>query len=514
MLSVDQPKTNSMSQSNCNELSAIIMDFTLNDITVCIRVAQFLEMYKPITNNENYLNFFSCVSNWDPINSYSPLMFASVRRNLELIKLLLSVGANPLLQNKNKYNALTYCVTRYENEQFIELNDPAIITRRQQCIQTLLERVLDHSRHSCPIDKLHHLCQSINKSIVCSDLITFKKLYEILNVPEFELQGMSVLTAAVMYNNTSEQFEINRYLIEANKKNLNRVDCNPLNSACDVKIVRLLLENGADVNFRDDNDQTALMVNNNDVEIQWELVKMGADIFAEDEYGRTALDHVANRPGSFQSFAQYLIKRYLEQIYFYFRERTSTQIRHDLKALITNKIEQGVKCKNEWCLLEQEQEQSKTTVKDFPVKSYHACALDFLLRNYSANLENFYILPYFISSDFLMKMSRDVLGFIASATNTGDGEADFEVVAEFGEVVSNDESVREQVDEWRRVCVDFMGFLEKLRPGILDMANKLFNPKFVNGDSEQYNSMMNEHLKKFEKLELAAAAGEEKKVDS
>jgi ankyrin repeat protein len=489
------------------------MDFTLNDITVCIRVAQFLEMYKPITNNENYLNFFSFVSNWDPNDSYSPLMFASVRRNLELIKLLLSVGANPLLQKKNEYNALTYCVTRYESEQLIELNDPAIITRRQQCIQTILERVLDHSRHSCMIDKLHHLTQPITESIVCSDLITFKKLYEILNVPEFELQGMYVLESAVLYNKTPEHFEINRYLIEANKKNLNRVNYRPLSSACDVKIVRLLLENGADVNLRDDADQTALMVNNNDVEIQWELVKMGADIFAEDEYGRTALNHVANRPGSFQSFAQYLIKRYLEQIYFYFRERTSTQIRHDLKALITNELEQGVvNGKHEWCLLEQEQ--AKTTVKDisFPIKPYHVYALQFLLRNYSANLENFYILPYFISSDFLTKMNRDVLGFIASATNTGDGEADFEVVAEFGEVVSNDESVREQVGEWRRVSVDFMGFLEMLRPGILDMANKLFNPKFVNGDSDQYNSMMNEHLKKFEKLELAAAG--EEKVDS
>ena len=83
-----------------------------------------------------------------------------------------------------------------------------------------------------------------------------------------------------------------------------------MDTVAHVEIARLLLQNGADVNARDDNGFTPLHIAamHGHVDILHLLVEYGADLEAQDNIGRRTLYYAANHGHSL--VIQELISRY------------------------------------------------------------------------------------------------------------------------------------------------------------------------------------------------------------
>ena len=94
-----------------------------------------------------------------------------------------------------------------------------------------------------------------------------------------------------------------------------------------LEMVKLLVENGADINAKNHYSKTALMIASeyNDIETVKYLVENGADVNAKNEDGKTAIDFIGN---------------YFSQIFIGDNSRSQNKIEEEIRKVL---LEAGAK---------------------------------------------------------------------------------------------------------------------------------------------------------------------------
>lgn len=219
----------------------------------------------------------------------------------------------------------------------------------------------------------------------------------------------------------------------------------------------------------------------------------GANIYLHDLNGKTALEHIS-QPFNNNKFRRtdrgidYLTKRYLEQLFTYFYEFSSTQIRANIQKYI-------------------EAENNE----HFPVKPYHIYALNLFFKKLAEyylddNVEilesyllNFPIVLYFLSMDFQEKIWADVLNRLDENNLELNGEL---VIGRRARakgqqsVLDKIANLLKRVQKDRQVAEDFYELVNKMTPELLRLANKLFSTNLVNNCCDEFDKALSNQLNK------------------
>lgn len=268
--------------------------------------------------------------------------------------------------------------------------------------------------------------------------------------------------------------------------------------ANDIELVRKLIESGANVNARNRLGQTALMLNQNHPDITFELIKSGADIYLRDNEQKTALEYIHN-VDTLRPCVEYLIKYFLWQVFAYFRLTHSLSIQADVQTFVESK------------------KTTATTDDDtFAMKSYHVFALRVLanLTNSDENgndgfcephlLSTFSFLPFFISSDFQLKLLGDVVNRLAENNVCMHGQR---LVAMKKRASKGNKNQRaKELEEIERALArasakrllanEFCRLVNELKPRIMKMANKLFGTNMESSLSDEFDEHLDKYLEK------------------
>ncbi|HAB50883.1 MAG TPA: hypothetical protein DCE80_01665, partial [Ignavibacteriales bacterium] len=187
------------------------------------------------------------------IGYFTPLVYAVIRENLELVKLLITSGADVNLR---------YTGTPLET---------AIEHGNIEIVKLLLEKGADVNGVDNPSLPTEFQVTLISKTLIESALKPSSKLSIIKLLIE---NGANVNIKEKLYGDTPLMRAVERP---------------------DVEIVKFILDNGADVNARDNEGRTALMKAvylkaKYGMNICKILIEYGADVNIENNDGRTALD--------------------------------------------------------------------------------------------------------------------------------------------------------------------------------------------------------------------------------
>lgn len=212
-----------------------------------------------------------CDVNQPNKNGTTPLMIASgINLGVEVIDMLVSMGANINMENHEGINALTF----------------AVRAREKEVIKRLIELGAD-------------------KNNVLNDYETLQSLYE--DYCEREIMNIIKNTRPITKKEKDEFFEnfidfVRSNDVEKVKNMIKRIDVNekdennwtPLIYAViegNLEIVKTLIKNNADLNVADEEGWTPLMlaIKEKHNDIIRELIKKGADVNIENTYGITAI---------------------------------------------------------------------------------------------------------------------------------------------------------------------------------------------------------------------------------
>ena len=202
--------------------------------------------------------------NTKDINGVTPLLIACERNDINIVKHLVENGAN--VNEKNRFE-ITPLITACQK------NDIEIV-------KYLVQKGADiNAKNDDAITPLMIACQG-------NDIKIMKNLFE---KGEFEKKFYNTVDVKI-------NIEIVKYLVEkganVNAKNYNR--STPLIIACyenDIEIVKYLVEKGADVNTKDINGVTPLLIacERNDINIVKHLVENGANVNEKNRFEITPL---------------------------------------------------------------------------------------------------------------------------------------------------------------------------------------------------------------------------------
>lgn len=258
----------------------------------------------------------------------------------------------------------------------------------------------------------------------------------------------------------------------------------------DAEIVKILVENNADVNIKSIFSRTPLMFAGS-AEIARYLIKNGADIEAQDEFGQTPLMFSVNnfevmkvlvKAGSNIYFRNnfhqtvldffddesespsklFMIKKFLEPLYRHFKNSSSQILQLEIKKFIKNPQKD-----------------------DFlPVKSYHTYALNLLNKIVLKNREiilkkeflaDFHFLSYFISSDFQEKLWSDIIIKLDEDIVDIDGESLLGKkirAKKYKEELAKVEILAKVLRTCQTYAEDFSNIIDQMKEFILTIANK------------------------------------------
>lgn len=207
-----------------------------------------------------------------------------------------------------------------------------------------------------------------------------------------------------------------------------------------IDLIRVLISNGAQINSRDRFGRTPLFYAQT-VEAVRELFNNGADLNSRDENGETALmrkshdrdltkqlldlnadifilDNLGNTALEHSYLkgnklsSKMLASRFLKHLFDYFNENDSTAIRNNIDMFISTQED-----------------------RYFPIKAYHIFSMTLLNINRGSSdkhdskqdeflfdEEFFYFLPYFISDDFQEKLWADIINRLDEQSIESDGQ--------------------------------------------------------------------------------------------
>lgn len=188
-----------------------------------------------------------------------------------------------------------------------------------RCVESLLQRpdVDVNKTDKYGLNALMNLCQH-SKSTKIVEIV--KLLIDNgINVNQTNKYGMNALMWLCWHSQSDKMAQMAQLLIE-NGIDVKKTDANGMNAlmhlchaSCSDKIVevgRILISNGIDVKQSDGDGMTALMFlcakseSDKIIEMAQLLIANGVDLLKQaDKQGRTAVDHMTNRP--FYSISEY-----------------------------------------------------------------------------------------------------------------------------------------------------------------------------------------------------------------
>lgn len=305
------------------------------------------------------------------VNKDTPLIAACKCLNLDIVKVLVEVGADVNMRNAYNESAL-YQLVRDHNL----LNKPA-----PEIMRTLVENGAD----------LNEL-QKDEKSAffrVLSDMAVNKSLnYDLLG--ELINLGADVNTREGTYNQTPLL-----YISELFR---------------DVEIMRFLIRNGADVNARDNLGRTPILHcvdglgKKEAIDL---LLDSGADVFLKDSSGKNAIDSLIFKWHYSTNFIGFL-----KSLRSYFEMSTPEKIRLDIDEFLRTRDDEL-----------------------FPISSILLDVMNGLIREFSCGsaylndpqfretfLRRIDFVRYFIKPDFVEKLHADVINRISEENAEIDGQ--------------------------------------------------------------------------------------------
>ena len=250
---------------------------------------------------------------------WTALHYASQRGNFKIVEFLLKQGANPNATNKHGGTPLMLADTT-EVTKFL-LDHGANVNATDKGDRTALMRAYTAEAtnflldHGADIEAKDHRDWTPLMHAVFSPVEVVKALIKKgANIHAKNDQGETALQIALDHNRheivnvLEEQAQLNKKLIEASRKGdlkalkelLNqganpnatssKYGVTPLMLADTTEVTKFLLDHGADIEAKDQKDQTPLMhAVLSPVEVVKALIKKGANIHAKNDQGKTAL---------------------------------------------------------------------------------------------------------------------------------------------------------------------------------------------------------------------------------
>jgi len=230
------------------------------------------------------------------------LILAVQEEHFDVIKVLIENGANVNqgIRQTNEFPLLVAAALGLEQiyDYLAPLTEPEL---RQEAEQLLKNGIRDRKREENADPLVQELCHAV-RDIFDRDL---DKIKEIINkgadINGFSEYGCTPLLIAVYNSN-----KVVRLLLEAGANpNLgdDEGDETPLMRAMNEEICSILIDAGANVNTQRNDGVTALMITSaicGGLAKMKVLIEAGADVNARDENGKTALMYAAEQTGNFK----------------------------------------------------------------------------------------------------------------------------------------------------------------------------------------------------------------------
>jgi hypothetical protein len=244
-----------------------------------------------------------------------------------------------------------------------------------------------------------------------------------------------------------------------------------------------------------------------------ELIEAGADIFLANKTGKSGLQHMRALFKYKSSLLPFVIKTYLEQLFLYFHDTKPRKIQDQVQNYIESLATTCFKIKKEATTSKENDKDDNNTNNNnnneddslyFPVNKNHFYALqeiesekpDILCSEKYTN--DFYFLPYFISSDFQIKILNDVINRLAEHNVELDGQlliGRLKRTRNSRDLEKLNTIVDELKEKWS-LAFEFYELTVKMTPEILKFSNRIFSTTFESSTTSEFENKLNEHLGK------------------
>ena len=222
----------------------------------------------------------------------TPLMYASKLHNIKMVELLIQKGANINAFDDYGNTALMYGVNNLETVKLLVENGADVNSQKGGSTALILACKPRRGRNIDVIKYLVSKNADINAQDHQGDTALNKTFYHLnegsIDILDFEIANFLIEQGADVNIKNENQYTPLIYLgmLEGNFNNISFQENR-------IKLAKVLLEKGADINAQDYNGYTSLIwacSRKLDEPYVKFLVEKGADVNIENDYGDTALD--------------------------------------------------------------------------------------------------------------------------------------------------------------------------------------------------------------------------------